>query len=48
MANIIKSFLNMYRHEESVESLKEASTSFSVFTSDEISIEKVLDKPDDY
>lgn len=48
MANIIKSFLNMYRHEESVESLKEASTSFSVFTSDVISIEKVCDKPDDY
>lgn len=48
MANIIKSFLNMYRHEESVESLKEASISFSVFTSDVISIEKVCDKPDDY
>lgn len=48
MANIIKSFLNMYRHEESVESLKEASTSFSVFTSDVISIEKVCDKQDDY
>lgn len=48
MANIINSFLNMYRHEESVESLKEASTSFSVFTSDVISIEKVCDKPDDY
>lgn len=48
MANIIKSFLNMYRHNESDETLKEADTSFSVFTSDVISIEKVCDKPDDY
>lgn len=48
MANIIKSLLNMYRHEESSISLKETSASFSVFSSDVISIEKVCDKPDDY
>lgn len=48
MANIIKSFLNMYRHEEAEEALKTIEVNFSVFTPDVISIEKVCDKPNDY
>ncbi len=48
MNNIIRSILAMHRSIDSKEVLKSTETSFSVFTSDTISLAKTVDKPDDY
>lgn len=46
--SIIKSLVNMKRNIESNEALKSVETEFNVFTNDVISIERVVDKPNDY